>query len=238
MTASGRLPRGGSRPPAAQRGWEHRLLAALAYPANLAFVGVAALLLAVPIVTILPASIAAGRALRAWLQDGETAVFTATFREFGATWRRTLPLGVGSVVVVFLLLVDSVFLGQQLSAAEAGASPVALILAAAAVPVAVAVTLLLLALPVAGAKSPDATARQWLVESGYLIARRPIQALLLLATVAFFVLTCYLLPTLVPFFGLSLPVYLAIVTLGREKPDTSASAPNATGGSTPSLEQP
>ncbi|WP_104165480.1 DUF624 domain-containing protein [Cryobacterium sp. N22] len=220
MTAATRLPR--NRPAPADRGWEHRLLAAMAYPANLAFVGVAALILALPVVTILPASVAAARALRLWLQDGETAVFTATFREFGATWRRTLPMGVGSVAVVLLLSVDSFFLGQQLSAAGAGASPVALVLAAATVPVALAVTLLLLALPVAAARSREGTARQWLVEAGYLIARRPVQALLLLAIVVIFFLTCYLLPTLVPFFGLSLPVYLALVTLGRNTGGTSS----------------
>ena len=215
MIAATRPPR--NRPaPAAARGWEQRLLAAMAYPANLAFVGVAALILALPVVTILPASVAAARALRLWLQDGETAVFTATFREFGATWRRTLPLGVASVAVVLLLLVDSVFLGQQLSAAGAGASPVALVLAAATVPVALAVTLLLLALPVAAARSREGTRRQWLLEAGYLIARRPVQALIMLAIVLVFVLTCYLLPTLVPFFGLSLPVYLALATLGRD----------------------
>jgi uncharacterized membrane protein YesL len=209
MTGKSRRP----APPRTGRGWEQRLLAAMAYPANLAFVGLAAVLLSLPVITILPASVAAARALRGWLREGDTAVFTATFREFGATWRRTLPLGVGSVAVVFLLLVDSVFLGRQLSPAAGGAGPVALVLAAATVPVALAVLLLLLALPVAAARSPSATRRQWLLEAGYLVARRPVQALLLLALVVSFGLTCYLLPTLVPFFALSLPVYLALVTL-------------------------
>jgi uncharacterized membrane protein YesL len=189
----------------------------MAYPANLAFAGLAAFLLALPMVTALGASVAAARSMGRWLREGDDAVFTATFREFAATWRRTLAPGVAAVVVVVMLSVDAVFLWRQLTD---GTSPIALLLAAGTVPVAVAVALVLLALPVAAARTPDASAKAWLVEAGYLIARRPMRAAVLLVITVAFALTCYLLPTAVPFFGLSVPVYLALVSLGGDQEDT------------------
>ncbi|MBZ2199698.1 hypothetical protein [Occultella gossypii] len=195
-----------------RRGWEQRLLAAMAYPANLALGGVAAFILALPVLTAVPAVIALGRAYGAWLREGDDAVFTGTFREFAATWRRTLPLGAAGAVVVALLVVNATFLLARL---EAGPDPLALVLAPATAVVGAAVTLLLLGLPVAAHRSRDAGVKQWLAESGYLVARRPVRALTLLAIVAAFGFTCGLLPTIVPFLGLSVPVYLAHVSLGQ-----------------------
>jgi uncharacterized membrane protein YesL len=189
----------------------------MAYPANLAFAGLAAFLLALPLVTALGATVAAARSMGRWLREGDDAVFTATFREFAATWRRTLAPGVAAVAVVVMLSVDAVFLWRQLTG---GTSPIALLLAAGTVPVAVAVALVLLALPVAAARAPDASAKAWLMEAGYLIARRPMRAAILLVITVAFALTCYLLPTAVPFFGLSVPVYLALVSLGGDQEDT------------------
>ena len=183
----------------------------MAYPANLAFAGLAAFLLALPLFTALGAAVAAGRSMDRWLRAGDDTVFTNTFREFAATWRRTLAPGIGAAAVVFVLSVDAVFLWRQLTG---GTSPIALVLAAGTVPVAVTVALVLLAVPVAAARTPDASARAWLVEAGYLVARRPIRAAVLLVIAVAFALTCYLLPTAVPFFGLSVPVYLALVSLG------------------------
>ncbi len=195
-----------------RRGWEQRLLAAMAYPANLALGGVAAFILALPVITAVPAVVALGRAYGSWLREGDDAVFTGTFREFAATWRRTLPLGVAGAVVVALLVVNATFLLDRL---DAGPDPLALVLAPATAVVGAAVTLLLLGLPVAAHRSRDADVKHWLAESGYLVARRPVRALALLAIVAAFVFTCGLLPTIVPFLGLSLPVYLAHVSLGQ-----------------------
>ncbi|RYV52122.1 hypothetical protein [Pengzhenrongella frigida] len=200
-----------------RRSWEQGLLAALAYPANLAFAGVATFLLALPLVTALPAAIAGARAMDGWLRHGDDTVFTATFREFAATWRRTLPLGALSLVVVALLGVDGAFLWSRL----VGGGSAALLLAAATIPVTVTVALVLLAVPVAATRSPDGSWRSWLVEAGYLVARRPARAgVLLLLTVAF-ALTCVLVPTVIPFFGLSVPVYLALVSLGPSSPGSA-----------------
>lgn len=197
-----------------RRNWEHQLLRLMSFPANLAFAGLAAFVLALPLVTALGAAVAAARSLDRWLREGDDAVFTTTFREFAATWRRTLAPGVAVVAIVIVLCVDAVFLWRQLIG---GTSPVALLLAAGTVPVAIAIALVLLALPVAAARTPDASAKDWLVEAGYLIARRPARAAILLVIAVAFTLTCYLLPTAVPFFGLSVPVYLALVSLGDQR---------------------
>lgn len=204
------------RPAAATRPggtrWEDRLLAAMAYPMNLAAAGLAALILSLPLVSAVPAGIAAARAMNGWLRDGDSAVFTATFREFRATWRRSLPLGVAAVVACAMLAVNAAFLGDQLTSAP---GPVALVLTAATVPVSIAVALLLLAIPVAAARRPEATRLDWVIEAGYLIARAPLRALFLLALVIAAWLTFYLVPALAPFFALSVPGYLALVTLDR-----------------------
>ena len=56
--------------------WETSVLGWLAYPANLAFAGIAAFVLALPLVTALSAAIAVGVALDRWRDGDETGVFT------------------------------------------------------------------------------------------------------------------------------------------------------------------
>lgn len=196
---------------APRSGWEQTALRALAYPANLAFAGFAGFILALPLVTALPAAVAAARSMDGWLREDSTTVFTSTFREFAATWRRTLPLGVLTAVLVAILTVDVLFLWSQLAT---GTNGLALAMGAATVPVAISVALMLLALPVAASRNRDGTARQWLVEAAYLVTSRPLRATILLALSAAVTLTCVLIPTLVPFFWLSVPAYLALTSLG------------------------
>ncbi len=205
-------PKNGRTP---RRGWEQTALSALTYPANLAFAGVAGFILAIPLVTALPAAVAAARSMDDWLREDSTTVFTSTFRQFAATWRRTLPLGVLAFVVVAILIVDVLFLANQIAS---GTSGLALALGAATVPVAVSVALMLLAVPVAASRNRDGTARQWLIEAGYLVTSRPLRATILLVLSVAVALTCALLPTLIPFFGLSLPVFLALTSLGPPAP--------------------
>lgn len=190
-----------------RRGWEDRTLAALAYPANLALAGVAAFLLALPVVTWLAAAVAAGRALHGWLAHDDDRVFTRTFREFAVTWRRTLPASVAATVMALVVLVNMLFLGRQ-------ETPVAFVFGMATVPFAVAGMLVACYLPVAAALQRDAGTRDWMRGAVALAAERPVRSLLLAAVVAAFSLTCVLAPTIVPFFGLSLPVWLALVTAG------------------------
>jgi uncharacterized membrane protein YesL len=198
--------RGGRR-----RSWENRALAALAYPANLAFAGVAAFVLALPVVTWLAAAVAAGRALHRWQVHQDDRVFTGTFREFAATWRRTLPASVVATIVVFLLVVNMLFLRTQ-------NTPIAFLFGMATVPVAVAAAMLALYLTVAAALAPDESMRGWIRAAVALAAARPVGSLLLVALSGAVVMTCVLLPTIAPFFGFSVPIWLALVTARASRP--------------------
>ena len=202
-------------------GWEQTTLRALTYPANLAFAGFAGFLLALPVVTALPAAVAVTRSLDGWRREDSTTVFTSTFREFAATWRRTLPLGVLAVVVVGFLAFDAWFLWAHLTS---GTSGLGLAVGAASVPVAIAVALVLLAFPVAAAHNREGTTKQWLAEAGFLVTSRPLQATGLLLLTAAIGTTLTLLPAMAPFFGLSLPLYLALVSLVGPSPSSTAPA--------------
>lgn len=206
-----RHPRGPAARP--RRRWEERLLAALTYPANLVLVGLAATVIALGVVTVLPAAVAASRALDSWLREGEDAVFTGTFRELRATWHRTLPLGVAATVCTAVLTVNAMFLWHR---SEGGTDGPALVLGAATVVVGCALALLVLAIPVAATRSPDAGPRAWVVEAAALVAGRPVRSVVLLALVAALLATLWLLPTLAPFVAISVPAYLALVTLGHQ----------------------
>jgi uncharacterized membrane protein YesL len=193
-----------------RRRWEQRTLAFLAYPANLALAGVAAFLLALPVVTWLAACIAVGRALHAWLAEDDHRAFVGTFREFAATWRRSLPASVAATFVVAVLATNVLFLGSQ-------DTPVAFLFGMATIPVAAAVALVVLMLPAAAAWHRDASMGDWLRTAAGLAVARPLGSLVLLVIVTAFGLTCVVLPTIVPFFGISLPVWLGLVTAGHTR---------------------
>jgi len=189
--------------------WELKLLGLFAYPANIGLGGFAAFLLALPLVTLLPAAIALARAFELWRSNGDDAVFTNTFREFAATWRRSIGVGILAAVSVVLLTVDGLFLSAQLTSGSAG---IAVLFAAAAIPVAAVVGMALLAIPVAAARDRAGTMREWLALAAHLIAVMPLRSLFLLVFTVAFLLTCLLLPTVLPFVGLSLPVFFALIT--------------------------
>ena len=187
-------------------GWEGRLLAVLVHPMNIAAAGLAAAVLSLGIVTALPAALVAARMMQRWLDGDDQPVFTGVFREFAGTWRRSLPLGVASAIVSVVVVVDGAFLLEQ----AGRGSTLAIVLLAATVPVALAIGLILVTLPVAAARDRDARARTWLLGAGARVAAHPLRAALLLLAVVTFGLCCYLVPTLLPFFGASLPAYLAV----------------------------
>ncbi|NED94314.1 hypothetical protein G1H11_03210 [Phytoactinopolyspora alkaliphila] len=188
-----------------RRGWEQKALAGLSYPANLAFTGVAAFVLALGVVTWLSAAIAAGRALHRWQSDGDDRTFTGTFREFAATWRRTLPASIAATAMATMIALNLIFLGSR-------EAPVAFLFGMATIPLAATLLLVVLMLPAAASADRDATMRVWLRGAVVLAAQRPLASLVLLAIVVAFGLTCVLLPTIVPFLGISLPVWLGLTT--------------------------
>lgn len=190
-----------------RRRWEHKALAILEYPANLAFAGMAAFLLSLPLVTWLSAWVAVGQALHAWRTDGDDRVFTNTVRAFAATWRRTLPASVAATAIVAIMTIDVIFLGTR-------DTPVAFLFGAATVPFAVALVLVATLLPAVAARRPDGTMRDWSRMAVVVAASRPVASLGLAAVVVAFGLTCVLLPTIVPFLAGSVPVWLGLAAAG------------------------
>ncbi len=194
------------------------MLGFLSYPANIALGGVAAFVLALPLVTLIPASIALARAFATWRETGNDSVFTNTFREFGATWRRSLVIGLISLVVMVILVADIFFLVTQL--AVGGAPQPVILVAAAVIPIGAVVSLVLLSIPVAAAQHRDGTARQWLRAAVGLVVGRPLASLGMLVVFATVLLACVALPTLVPFAGMSVPIYAAVVLWGTPAGDS------------------
>jgi uncharacterized membrane protein YesL len=203
---------GGVRAAGDRGAWEQKALGAMSYPANLAFAGVAAFVLALGVVTWMSAASAAGRALHSWQNDGDDQVFSRTFREFAATWRRTLPASIAATVIAAMIGLNLIFLGSR-------DTPVAFLFGMATIPLAATLLLIVLMLPVAASWDRDGTMREWLRGAVVLAAQRPLASLVLLAIVVAFGLTCVILPTIVPFLGISLPVWLALVT---SRPDPGA----------------
>ena len=185
--------------------WETSLLAWLTPLANLALAGVAAFVLAIPLVTAPAAAVAAGVALKGTREDDEDSAFLATFRAWRATWRRTLGVSVAGAVLSALLVVNWVFLLSR-------ESPVAIVALGAMVPVSVLLLLLLVHLPAAVAWHPDGRARPWLREALALSLASPLRSLAVCVVVVTWLALCLLLPTIVPFFGLSVPVLAGLVS--------------------------
>lgn len=197
--------------------WEAKTLRALSYPANIVLGGFAASILALGVVTALPAAVALARALRAWREDDDDdAVFTNTFREFGATWRRTLPTGAVMAGISAVLLINALFLLSRLGTASAGP---AILAAAAALPVAAVAALAFLAIPVTAARQPDASAPEWRTDAARLVILHPARSLLVLILTMALLATCLLLPTILPFVAFSIPGYLALATWPSDEAD-------------------
>lgn len=185
------------------------MLAFLSYPTNIILGGIAAFILALPLVTLLPSAIALTRAFARWRENGDDAVFTNTFREFGATWKRSLGIGAVSFGLLTILATDIAFLAAQLS--NKNGSQIAILFSAAVIPVGVLVTLLLLAIPVAAGQQSDATAREWIRAAFALFLTKPFQSLKVLVVLATVLISCVALPTLIPFISISIPTYLAAI---------------------------
>lgn len=194
------------------------MLVFLSYPANVALGGVAAFILALPLVTLIPAAIALARAFASWRETGNDAVFTNTFREFGATWRRSLLIGLASLVILVILVADIMFLVTQLTVG--GAPQPVILISAAVIPIGAVVSLVLLSVPVAAAQHRDATAGQWIRAAVGLVVAKPLASLGMLVVLATVLLACIALPTLMPFAGMSVPIYAAVLFWGTPAGDS------------------
>lgn len=195
-----------SRSPAPHR-WESQVLRWLAYPAALALTGLAGFVLALGVVTWLMAAVAVGRSLQRW-SEGDDRTFTNTFRELGATWRRTWLPSLAASVVLALVVLNIVFLTTR-------DSPVAVLLIAATVPLAAMFCLVLIHVPAAAALAPDQRARGWALGAVRLVVAAPGRSLAVLMISATWLTLCTIAWTLVPFLAVSVPVYAGLVASRR-----------------------
>ncbi len=100
-----------------RRSWESTALRWLEWIANPALAGLAFCLLAVGVVTWLPALAAAAHVLYRWRSEGEHQVFTGVFAAFGDYWRTLWRDGLVATAVLAVLAANLVFLGGRSSLA-------------------------------------------------------------------------------------------------------------------------
>ncbi|GAA2180515.1 hypothetical protein GCM10009785_11660 [Brooklawnia cerclae] len=124
----------------------------LAYPA---MAGVAFVVLALGVVTWLPALAAAGRALDGWRTNGDTSVLTGTFRAFRRYARVLMPHAVVSTLALALLAIDVIFLSGR-------SGPVALALFMICLGLVLVLLIYHVALAVVAATRPDESVGEWI----------------------------------------------------------------------------
>ncbi len=186
------------------------MLGWLAYPANLAFAGLAAFVLALPLVTAVSAAAAAGVALDRWREGDEGGVFVGTFRAWGSTWRRSLGVSVLAAVLSTILIANWLFLLSR-------ESPLAIVMLGAVVPVTVVMLLVLVHFPAAVAGNPEGGTADWLRGAFALSVARPIRSLGVCVVVVTWLAFCLLLPTVIPFFGISVPVLVGLISASSRR---------------------
>lgn len=190
-------------------GWEKSALRALEYPANLALSNVAWVILALPLITILPAVVALATALDRWLRFDEQRPFRGTFAAFLPAVRRLWALSLASTVFGTVLALNFAFLSSQ-----EGRLPA--LLAGTLVPIAVAYVAVHTALVPIAARRGDLTQMELLRASAWIVLRHPVRTLLLVVAVAASS-ALFLWPPLAMTFGASVPVFLCLTA----QPDRS-----------------
>lgn len=192
-----------------------RVLEYLAYPA---FAGVAWWLLALGVVTWLPALAAMAHALQRWRVDGEARCFTGTFAAFPRYWRRLWRHSLVSTAAFGVLGANLVFLADR-------PHPAAYALLAAQLGIVIALVPYHVGVAVTAARAPEAALADW--RRGALVlafGSAPRGLALLGAAIVTPVVT---LP--VPFgpllFGPSLPVLLGLVLAESRDPDRPSHPP-------------
>ncbi|MFI5593901.1 hypothetical protein ACIA5G_53405 [Amycolatopsis sp. NPDC051758] len=95
------------------KGWERGALRAMEFVAQPALAGAAFCLLALGVVTWLPALAAAAVALQDWRGDGGGRPFTGTFRAFPRCWRVLWKDGFAAGAAIVVLVTNCLFLLGQ-----------------------------------------------------------------------------------------------------------------------------
>jgi len=190
------------------RRWEHRALNWLEWPANLGVGNVLWFVFSLPVVTWLTAAVAMTHALERWLGAGDGRVMHNFWEGWKLHWRRTLPIGVVSTVVLAILLLNALFLATRDDRSALVLLPPTLVLLAAWL-------MFHLALIPVIALFPALPPRTWLREAAVLAIRHPLTSLINASLAAALVAALVWLPTLVPFVSAAPVGFVALRTVER-----------------------
>ena len=175
------------------------MLRALEYPTNLALSNLAWVVLALPVLTLLPALVALATALDRWLRHDEQRPFLGTFAAFLPALRRLWALSLVAVVLGGAMVVNLAFLASR-------EGNVAVLLTGLQVPFALAYLAVLTALVPLAVTRPELGQVELLRVSALTAAAHPLRTALLVAAVA----ACsvlFLWPPLALVFGASVPLF-------------------------------
>ncbi|MET9917654.1 DUF624 domain-containing protein [Streptomyces sp. NPDC006435] len=177
-----------------------RRLEFIAYPAA---AGAAFTVLALGVVTWLPALAAMGYALQRWRAEGDSRCFVHTFTAFPRYWRALWRHSLVSTVAVFVLVANIVhLLGRS--------EPWTFVLLAAQVGIAAALAIHHVALAAEAGRSPDGTVRTWSRGALALGFGSPARGTALLGAVVSAALLSLVVPLGPLLLGPSIPVLLAL----------------------------
>ncbi|WP_028646689.1 hypothetical protein [Nocardiopsis sp. CNT312] len=185
------------------KGWERGALRAMEFVAQPALAGAAFCLLALGVITWLPALAAAGSALQDWRSEGDGRSFTGTLRAFPRLWRALWREGLVATAVLAVLTLNCLFLLDTRSATGLLLFPVQVGLMAATAVYA-------LSLAAVCAVGTDAAPRRGAAVLAFGSPRRTVVLLLVAVLAPFAVLPIPLGPLLL---GPTLPLLLALSLL-------------------------
>ncbi|MFD8772304.1 DUF624 domain-containing protein [Streptomyces sp. NPDC056721] len=177
-----------------------RRLEFVAYPAA---AGAAFAVLALGVVTWLPALAALARALQRWRTDGDSHMFSGVLRAFPHYWRSLWRHGLVSTGVVALLVVNTLYLLSS-------SSPYAFVLLAAQAGIAAAVVVHHTALAACAGIAPEASVGSWTRGALTLSFGSPARGTALLGAVVSAALLSLVVPLGPLLLGPSVPVLLAL----------------------------
>ncbi|MFV2195077.1 hypothetical protein [Nocardiopsis sp. LOL_012] len=185
------------------KGWERGALRAMEFVAQPALAGAAFCLLALGILTWLPALAAAGSALQDWRSEGGGRPFTGTLRAFPRLWRALWRESLIATAVLAVLALNCLFLLDTRSATGLLLFPVQVGLMAAT-------AVYTLSLAAVSAVGTDEDPRRRAAVLAFGSPRRTVVLLLVAVLAPFAVLPIPLGPLL---FGPTLPLLLALSLL-------------------------
>ncbi len=192
------------------RRWSTGLLRGLEYVAYPATAGAAGTILALGVVTWLPALAATAYGLQSWRRDGTTRIFTEVLRGWRHYRRTLLPHSVLALVAVLVLGTNLYFL-----AGRSGLAAFALFLGQ--VGILALIVLYHLALAVCAGRAPDQTVRQWRRWALVLAFARPGRGLGLLATAVAATILTVPVPLGPLLFGASVPLLYGLYMADQDE---------------------